>query len=229
MLTMSREFLATSIFIVLMSSEDKTCHQDLRWWVLRTLSLLAFAFIVMIAHKAFPSHHNTCTPSVPKLLSNLCSNNEIKLKFFFSILNSSERSSRFSTNRRQTTSMSWSKPLWIPLMQWATTSWRMCSCRTVPYQGHEMWRWKQLQTSPHGQGEDVLTGPSPGHHCLSIGTLQQHTQAFEHGLITTGQYKWDAKNRELDNIFGTEGVFVNANFQVVECTVGERRVDDELQ
>jgi hypothetical protein len=35
---------------------------------------------------------------------------------------------------------------------------------------------------------------------------QQRMQAFEHGLITTGQYKWDAKNRELDNIFGTEGV-----------------------
>jgi hypothetical protein len=29
---------------------------------------------------------------------------------------------------------------------------------------------------------------------LSIGALQQCTQAFEHGLITTGQYKWDAKN-----------------------------------
>jgi hypothetical protein len=63
----------------------------------------------------------------------------------------------------------------------------------VPYQGHEM-RWrKQLQTSPHEQGEDGSTGPSPGQHCLSIGTLQQGTQVFEHSLKTTGQYKWDAK------------------------------------
>lgn len=30
MLIMSREFLATFTFIVLMSSEGKTCHQDLR-------------------------------------------------------------------------------------------------------------------------------------------------------------------------------------------------------
>jgi hypothetical protein len=28
---------------------------------------------------------------------------------------------------------------------------------------------------------------------LSIGALQQCTQVFEHGLITTGQYEWDAK------------------------------------
>jgi hypothetical protein len=28
---------------------------------------------------------------------------------------------------------------------------------------------------------------------LSIGALQQRTQAFKHGLITTRQYKWDAK------------------------------------
>jgi hypothetical protein len=30
---------------------------------------------------------------------------------------------------------------------------------------------------------------SPGHHCLSIGALQQRTRASKHGLITTGQYK----------------------------------------
>jgi hypothetical protein len=82
----------------------------------------------------------------------------------------------------------------------------MCSCCAMPYRGHEMRRRKQLQTSPHGQGEDGSIGPSPGQHCLSIGALQQRTQAFEHGLITTKQYKWDAKNRELDNIFGTKGV-----------------------
>jgi len=55
-------------------------------------------------------------------------------------------------------------------------------------------RWrKQLQTSPHGQGEDGSTGPSPGQHCLSIGALQQRTQMLKYGLITIGQYKWDAK------------------------------------
>jgi hypothetical protein len=64
----------------------------------------------------------------------------------------------------------------------------------VPYRGHEMRRRrKQLQTSPREQGEDGSTWPSPGHHCLSIGTLQHRTRAYEHGLITTGQYKWDAK------------------------------------
>jgi hypothetical protein len=56
------------------------------------------------------------------------------------------------------------------------------------------------------------TGPSPGQHCLSIGALQQRTRASAHGLITTRQYKWDAKNRELDNIFATEGV---ANLQTL--------------
>jgi hypothetical protein len=63
----------------------------------------------------------------------------------------------------------------------------------MPYRGHEMRRRTQLQTSPHGQGEVGLTWPSPEHHCLSIGALQQRTQASEHNLITTGQYKWDAK------------------------------------
>jgi hypothetical protein len=70
----------------------------------------------------------------------------------------------------------------------------MCSCRALPYRVHGMRRRKQLQTNPHGQGEDGSTGPSPGQDCLSIGALQKCTQAFEHGLITTGQYKWDAKN-----------------------------------
>jgi hypothetical protein len=56
-----------------------------------------------------------------------------------------------------------------------------------------MRRRKHLQTSPRGQGEDGSTRPSPGHHCLSIGALQQRTRASEHNLITTGQYKWDAK------------------------------------
>jgi hypothetical protein len=88
--------------------------------------------------------------------------------------------------------MSWSKPSWFS-MQWATTSWRMCSCRAVPYRGHELRRRKQLQTSPHRQRQDGSTGPSPGQHCLSIGTLQQRTQVFEHSLITTKQYKWDVK------------------------------------
>ena len=64
----------------------------------------------------------------------------------------------------------------------------------VPYRGHEMRRQKQLQTSPHGQGEASLTGISPGQHCLSIGALQQHTRATKHGLLTTGHYKWDKKN-----------------------------------
>jgi hypothetical protein len=63
----------------------------------------------------------------------------------------------------------------------------------VPYRGHEMRQQKQLQTSPHGQGEDCSTWPSPGQHCLSIGALQQCTRVSEHGLITTRQYKWDAK------------------------------------
>jgi hypothetical protein len=56
-----------------------------------------------------------------------------------------------------------------------------------------MQQHKQLQTSPHGQGEDGSIGPSRGQHYLSIGALQQRTQAFKHGLIITGQYKWDAK------------------------------------
>ena len=43
--------------------------------------------------------------------------------------NSFERYSCFSTSWRQTTSMSWSNLSWICTMQWATTSWWICSCR----------------------------------------------------------------------------------------------------
>jgi hypothetical protein len=88
-------------------------------------------------------------------------------------------------------------PLQVSVLIWRNGPRQAEECvliaAVVPYRAHEMWRRKQLQTSPHEQGEAGSTWPSPGQHCLFIGALQQRMRAYEHGLTTTEQYKWDAK------------------------------------
>jgi hypothetical protein len=140
-----------------LSNSSSRLHNMIGRWIWSLVTISAGVVYMVSTMSNLSDDIKEHTPSVPKLLSNLCSNNEIKLKQFF-------LHCFVVWKCRSLKHLLFPESLnFVTLCKfefWRNGPRQAEECVhvvvAVPYRGHEM-RWrKHLQTSPHGQGRSWL-------------------------------------------------------------------------